>query len=277
MQSGFTSIRYAPVGTPLPAITKGPVVWPVSPGAAANAVQTITIAASAGTFTLTWGGKTTVAIDYDAVASEVEDALENLESIGEGNVSVTGSIGGPYIVEFIRDLGNQAVALIEADATNLNGGTATVAETTPGTAGGGLWLPVPNIDPEKDVQLVPDATVRSLYSPGSARPTMTHIIRVAIAEIRLVTTESALKALEFIFPAFARSGNSMALSTVSKETPYVALALEVPEGVFEFKKVAPDHETQINLLFSDITQPEFTLIVHEDANRDVGFFHEFTS
>jgi hypothetical protein len=277
MQSGFTSIRYAPVGTPLPAITKGPVVWPVSPGAAANAVQTITIAASAGTFTLTWGGKTTVAIDYDAVASEVEDALENLESIGEGNVSVTGSIGGPYIVEFIRDLGNQAVALIEADATNLNGGTATVAETTPGTAGGGLWLPVPNIDPEKDVQLVPDATVRSLYSPGSARPTMTHIIRVAIAEIQLVTTESALKALEFIFPAFTKSGNSMALSTVSKETPYVALALEVPEGVFEFKKVAPDHETQINLLFSDITQPEFTLIVHEDANRDVGFFHEFTS
>lgn len=278
MQSGFTSIRYAPVGTPLPAITKGPVVWPTSPGAAANAVQTITIAASAGTFTLTWGGKTTVAIDYDAVASEVEDALENLESIGEGNVSVTGSIGGPYIVEFIRDLGNQAVALIEADATNLNGGTATVAETTPGTAGGGIWLPVPNIDPEKDVRLVPDSTVRSLYSPGSSRPTQTHIIRVAIAEIQLVTTESAMEALEFIFPAFDKpNANTMALSAVSKESPYVALALEVPEGVFEFKKVAPNHETQIDLLFNDITQPEFTLVTHEDANRDVGFFHKFTA
>lgn len=278
MQSGFTSIRYADVGTALPALSSSPVVWPTSPGAAANAEQSVTVnGASSGTFTLTFGGATTGDIAFDALAAEVEEALEALSSIGEGNVNVTGDSGGPFTVEFIRDLGNQDVALMTADDTDTDG-TVAVAEETPGSAGGGIWTPVPNIDPEKDVRLVPDSTVRSLYSPGSARPTQTHIIRAAVAEIQLVSTESAMEALEFIFPAFAKSdANTLALSAVSKETPYVALALEVPEGVFEFKKVAPNHETQLDLLFNDITQPEFTLVTHEDANREVGFFHKFTA
>lgn len=278
MQSGFTSIRYADVGTPLPALSQSPVIWPTSPDAAANAVQTITVSGgSSGTFTLTFGGATTGDIAYDEIAAMVEEALEALSTIGEGNVKVTGDPGGPFTVEFIRDLGKQDVAELTANDSNTDA-TVAVAEVTPGSAGGGIWLPVPNIDPEKDVRLVPDSTVRSLYSPGSSRPTQTHIIRVAIAEIQLVTTESAMEALEFIFPAFDKpNANTMALSAVSKESPYVALALEVPEGVFEFKKVAPNHETQIDLLFNDITQPEFTLVTHEDANRDVGFFHKFTA
>src|SRR3954466_7372758 len=63
----------------------------------ANEVQSITLAlATAGTFTLTFGGQTTTGIAFGAAASAVQIALEALSSIGAGNVTVSGSAGGPY-------------------------------------------------------------------------------------------------------------------------------------------------------------------------------------
>lgn len=278
MQSGFRSIRYADVGTPLPAVQTAPVLWPSSPGAAGNEVQTITLTdATGGTFTLSFGGQTTGNIPYDAYASEVEEALEGLSTIGEGGVDVSGSAGGPYAVTFMGALGNQDVALITCDGALLTGTTPTIAavETTKGSAGGGIWLPCPNIDPEKDVEILWDCTARGLFSPGSAVKTKTHVIRAAVKGVKLVSTESAMTALEFIFPVFQKTGHKLALQAVSIETPYKALALELPEGVIELKKVAPNFDVSMVLQHKDITQPEFTLEAHEDSSGEVGWFHEF--
>lgn len=59
-----------------------------------NAIQTLApiIPLTSGTFTLTWNGETTSAIDYDATAAEIQTALEALTNIGSGNV-ICG--GGP--------------------------------------------------------------------------------------------------------------------------------------------------------------------------------------
>lgn len=54
-----------------------------------NEVQTITIDATGGTFTTTFGGQTTSAVAYNARASALQTALEALSTIGSGNVSVT--------------------------------------------------------------------------------------------------------------------------------------------------------------------------------------------
>lgn len=86
-------------------------------------VATVTLDGSpgGGTFTLTFGGQVTSAIAYDATAATVEAALEALSTIGQGNVKVTGSAGGPYTVTFIQDLAEQNVGDITADGSSLTG------------------------------------------------------------------------------------------------------------------------------------------------------------
>lgn len=51
----------------------------------------VTGSPTGGTFTLTAGGKTTAAIAYNATIDAVASALEALDSVGTGNVKVTGT------------------------------------------------------------------------------------------------------------------------------------------------------------------------------------------
>jgi len=94
-----------------------------SPGEDEVATATITGTPTGGTFTLTFGGDETAAIAYDAAASAVQSALEALDSIGPGNVSVSGSAGGPYTITFINDLADENVGAITSDPASLTGGT----------------------------------------------------------------------------------------------------------------------------------------------------------
>jgi len=108
-----------------------------NPPAPANEVQTITVNGSptGGTFTLTYGGDTTAALNYNAAASAIQTALQGLGSIGSGNATVTGSSGGPWVVTFGGTLGLLQLPLITANYSSLTGGTdptVTVVMTTPG-------------------------------------------------------------------------------------------------------------------------------------------------
>lgn len=97
---------------------------------AVNETQTITVdpGVTGGTFTLSYGGETTAAIPYNESAANLETAFELLSSVA--GVAVTGSAGGPWVVEFdtAPDAGSD-VELITADATSLEGGTGTQAIT----------------------------------------------------------------------------------------------------------------------------------------------------
>lgn len=95
------------------------VAWTVG-GSGTNEKQLITITGAAGgTFVLTWNGQSTGALAYNISATDLETALEGLTGIGAGNVSVTGSDGGPWTVEFIGDLAATNVSQIQIDTTNL--------------------------------------------------------------------------------------------------------------------------------------------------------------
>ena len=93
---------------------------------------------SGGTFTLEFGGDTTGPLPFNSRGSDLDAALEALPSIGAGNVRVTGPQKGPWTVEFIGTLADTDVVLIVADGAGLtvDGGAATVAETTKGNDGG---------------------------------------------------------------------------------------------------------------------------------------------
>lgn len=92
-----------------------------------------------GTFTITFDGQTTAAIDFDATAAEVQAALEALSNIGSGGVVCT---GGPLpdtlvTITFAGEMAGLAVAEITATLTGLTGGTpvAVIATTVAGVTG----------------------------------------------------------------------------------------------------------------------------------------------
>jgi hypothetical protein len=96
----------------------------------ANEAQTITEGGSGLTsFTLTWNGQTTAAIPAASTALTVQQRLGALSNLDEGQVTVTGGVGGPYTVTF---QGATDVAALTATPT---GGTGTVTIAT-ATAGG---------------------------------------------------------------------------------------------------------------------------------------------
>lgn len=106
---------------------------------AANEVQSVTVNAAGGTFTLTYSGQTTSALAFDISAANLKAALEALSNIGAGDVAVTGGPGDdggttPYVVSFQGDLAYTDVAQMTSNAGSLTGGagTAVVATVTPG-------------------------------------------------------------------------------------------------------------------------------------------------
>jgi hypothetical protein len=93
--------------------------------------QKVTVTATGGDFTLSFGGDTTDPIAFDAAAVTVRAALAALDSIGQGNVSVTGSAGGPYTVTFEGKFADKNVAQMTGSAADLEGeGKAVAIETT---------------------------------------------------------------------------------------------------------------------------------------------------
>lgn len=101
-------------------------------------VQTVTITGgpTGGTFTLTYAGQTTAAIAYNAAASAVQSALVALSNIAVGDVTVTGSAGGPYTVAFGGALADQNVAAMTASGASLTpSGGVTIATATAGVKG----------------------------------------------------------------------------------------------------------------------------------------------
>jgi|GEM_PF-709210 len=82
------------------------------------------------TFTLTYEGEETTTLTYITtnatnMATNIQAALEDLPSIGEGNVSVSGPSNNVYRVEFINQMGGGDVSNL-AGRTLSGGGSATV-------------------------------------------------------------------------------------------------------------------------------------------------------
>jgi hypothetical protein len=89
-----------------------------------NEIERITVNASGGTFTISHGGDTTGSIPFNASNKAVQKALEELPSIGPGNVVVNGGPGGkgggiPYFVEFVEGLAKMAITPLTTSHSSL--------------------------------------------------------------------------------------------------------------------------------------------------------------
>ena len=99
-------------------------------GVTASEVQTISLPpnVTGGTFTLSFDGQTTGALPASAPASGIGSVQEALENLAVGDVSVSGSPGGPYTVSFGGAFTNIDVPEIQTDGSGLtvDGGSISV-------------------------------------------------------------------------------------------------------------------------------------------------------
>lgn len=122
--SGITllvaSLASDPTATGVPA---------TEPSLARNEIQTITSTLTTGTFTLTYSGQTTAAINWNDSAATVQTRLRDLSNIGATDVVCTGGPLNlaPVQVEFQSALGNTDVVLMTDSSASV-----TVVETRKG-------------------------------------------------------------------------------------------------------------------------------------------------
>lgn len=93
--------------------------------------QSVSVAGTGGTLTLTFGANTTGSLAYNATAATVKTALEGLASIGAGNVSVSGGplATKPIVVTFQGTFAGTDVAELTA-TSSVTGSGAGVSITT---------------------------------------------------------------------------------------------------------------------------------------------------
>lgn len=102
-------------------------------------VQTLTSHANFGTYTLTYDGETTAALNEAATVAEIQAALEALSNVEVGDITVAGTTvgdSGDTTFTFRDTLGD--VGMISIDTNNLiPSGGHTISETTKGEFG---WI-----------------------------------------------------------------------------------------------------------------------------------------
>ncbi len=100
------------------------VIQEGGPSSGADEVQSVSVYATSGTFTLTYSGQTTGAIAYNASAGTVETALEALSNISAVSVTGTGTGADPWLVTFENPAGD--VVEMTGDGSSLAGGAGDV-------------------------------------------------------------------------------------------------------------------------------------------------------
>ena len=111
-----------------------------NPCATTSEIQQVVVDATSGTWDMDFGGDVTAAIDFDATAFDVQQALEALPSIDVGDVIVTGGPGDaggttPYTIDFTGQYFEVDVADIVAASIDLAGGAATATASVIQEAG----------------------------------------------------------------------------------------------------------------------------------------------
>jgi hypothetical protein len=135
--------------SPAPGWEVTSAAFPTHMGQPVDEVQEVTVAATGGTFTLSFGGQETAPIPFEAPAGTVQAALQALPSIGARNLTVTGGRGDatgtkPYVLAFTEALGGRAIGEVSTNSEQLGGGTATDKVKTPGAESGAIEINVYN-------------------------------------------------------------------------------------------------------------------------------------
>ena len=90
-------------------------------------VQTVTVTATGGTFTLTFDGQTTAALTFPPTAAEVKAALEALSNIDDDDLTVTEDNPSTRVYTYEVTFGG---SLAETNVAQLTGSAANLVNAT---------------------------------------------------------------------------------------------------------------------------------------------------
>ena len=126
------SIHEAALGSDHPAVIQGGLVFKHRLKVNFTDIQTLTVTATGGTFTLTYKGQTTGAQAYNVSAANLQTALEGLSTIGAGKVTVSLS-SNVYTITLSDTLGvHEAFSVNTASLTGGSATLGTAADTAEG-------------------------------------------------------------------------------------------------------------------------------------------------
>lgn len=171
----------------------------------AGGTATVTVNGTGGTFTLSYGGQTTAAINYGATKADVLAALEALSNLAPGDVSVDGNPGGPYTILFSPAFlaANSPVGTVTADGTALTG---TGAAATIATAEGVLMPDGTALNPAKYLPM----DIVSAFKPGfSAQNAYDVVGSVGIPHLSLETLSYRFGITDFATQSATLRGDSL--------------------------------------------------------------------
>jgi hypothetical protein len=117
------SVHEANSGSDHPPVLEGGKCWKHRLVVNYATIQTLTMTASGGTFTLSYKGQTTSSLAYNANAATVQAALEALSTIGAGKATVSLS-GSVYTITLAASLGVHDALTVAVGS--LTGGSATL-------------------------------------------------------------------------------------------------------------------------------------------------------
>jgi hypothetical protein len=151
--------------------------------AAVNEQQLITLTgATGGTFTLAFEGQQTGNLPYSDTSADVQTQLQTLSTVGSGNLTVSGSAGGPYTVTAAGSLAGTPLPLIAANSTNLVGSSTSTASltTVQAATGPNFWDNAQNWSPtgvpaNGDSVYFQNSNVDCLYNIAQSSTTLANL------------------------------------------------------------------------------------------------------
>lgn len=187
-------------------------------GAPANEVQTLTRVGTGGTLRvgIPVGAftKYTPQLAWNISAADLKTALENLNVIGRGNVTV-GLVGADYTITFVNNLANADMPLLVLDTALLTGGVHTIVQTTAGVQRRHALSRISGFQPpaygfaagfrnsDKRLRLHKSAVADTFRASGSAaQPRVTvNWGMIASGEVSLVTPAYVVPVCQIFRPA----------------------------------------------------------------------------
>lgn len=151
-----------------------------------NEIWQIVIDATSGTYTLTYGGNTTAAIDFDATPAELLNALTDLPNVNIGDFQVTGGPGNsggttPYFIEGVGALAGTNLTPPTADDALLVGGgsSATITTSQAGGVASGVSLVPQRPVSRKQIDIFIDSTFGAI---GTTKVTAAYEGMLSVAD-----------------------------------------------------------------------------------------------
>lgn len=190
-----------------------------------NEIQRIWSHETSGTFTLTYDGQTTVPLNWNATALEVETALTALSNIGVGDVDCTeGPLAGDgteIAIEFTGALANTDVPLITSTIPAYVDGENEVQRVTSDRTGGDFTL---TFDGQTTAAINWDASNAQMRSALEALSNINGVITSGgplpgAIDVEFIANNSETDVPEMTVTDSGTGGTGVSVSTVSDGFP----------------------------------------------------------